>query len=363
MGSCFSLQRSKPPSTPTTPDLKVEKRMRSFSKRTELWERTGVIQAQSANLSAFPSELRRVPPKKVRIVDVSKNKIKKVPSYVGQMVYCNRLGLSSNRLQRLPPSIGLMESLRVLLLDSNRLEELPEELFMLPKLERLSLANNKLTKVPRSVGSLKTLKYLDVSGNRKLKNITSGIAGCKSLEELRCCDCAVQKLPVDCAKLEHLRLITAENNRIEAVASAIFLYCERLQTIALYGNPIDLHTVEKTKGYKEWEARRAAHWPDAAKKGPGVLLGSKAEDRGEEPRGASVLWSGDVGGKDKKTESDNDRRRDGRNKGEGKTDSSPPIGSPTTSSGVSRNVRKQGRAGGQVSPQVSSGAASRLKND
>lgn len=307
--------------------------------------------------------IRQVPPKKVRIVDVSKNKIKKVPSYVGRMVYCNRLGLSSNRLQRLPRSIGLMESLRVLLLDSNRLEDLPEELFMLPKLERLSLANNKLAKVPRSVGNLRALKYLDVSGNRKLKGITSGIAGCKSLEELRCSDCSIQKLPVDCAKLEHLRLIVAENNRVEAVASALFLYCEGLQTIALYGNPITLAAVESTKGYTEWEARRGTRWPDLAKKGPGVLLGSKAE---EEARGASVLWSGHqsagggvetgVGGNN----TGNDRKGKSSVQSPNEVMTATTLTTPTSGSGVSRNVRK--KAPSSVSPQVSSGA-SRLKAD
>ena len=275
------------------------------------------------------------------------------------MIYCNRLGLSHNRIQRLPRSIGKMESLRVLLLDYNRLEELPDELFMLTKLERLSLARNKLTKLPRVIGNLKSLKYVDVSGNRKMKSITSGISGCKSLEELRCSDCSIQKIPADCAKLEQLRLIVAENNRIESVASALFLYAEGLQTIALYGNPIDMSTVESTKGYKEWEARRATLCADAAKKGPGVLLGKKAE---EEARGASVLWSNQSGG-----ERDQDRRQvSGPKAGTTPTSSAnathvaggsrEPGGSAST--GASRGVRS--KPSGQ-SPQVSAGG--RLKSD
>ena len=300
----------------------------------------------------------------------SKNRIKKVPSYIGLMIYCNRLGLSHNRIQRLPRSIGKMESLRVLLLDYNRLEELPDELFMLPKLERLSLAKNKLTKLPRAVGNLKNLKYIDVSGNRKLKSITSGIAGCKSLEELRCSDCSIQKLPVDCAKLEHLRLIVAENNRVESVASALFLYAEGLQTIALYGNPIDMSVVENTKGYKEWEARRATRWPEAAKKGPGVLLGKKAE---EEARGASVLWSNQSGGDrdhEKKTMMSSPKdvatpNSVGTGQGVASMSGVSSVGAVggtggVTSTGVSRGVRSK-KGTQNMSPQVSSGG--RLKTE
>ena len=291
----------------------------------------------------------------------SKNRIKKVPSYIGLMIYCNRLGLSHNRIQRLPRSIGKMESLRVLLLDYNRLEELPDELFMLTKLERLSLARNKLTKLPRVIGNLKSLKYVDVSGNRKMKSITSGISGCKSLEELRCSDCSIQKIPADCAKLEQLRLIVAENNRLESVPSALFLYAEGLQTIALYGNPIEMSTVEGTKGYKEWEARRATLCADAAKKGPGVLLGKKAE---EDARGASVLWSNQSGG-----ERDQDRRTTVSGPKAGTTPTSSSANAThaaggtrdtggSTGTGAIRGVRS--KPSGQ-SPQVSAGG--RLKSE
>jgi Leucine-rich repeat (LRR) protein len=291
MGNCFTKSRSTPhEGVEGSESVKVE-RMRSFSKRTDLWERTGVVQFQSSKLNEFPFELKSVPPKKVRILDGSKNRLRKVPSYVGLMIYCNRLGLSHNRIPKLPRAIGRMESLRVLLLDSNRIEDLPEEVFNLYKLERLSLANNRLGKLPRAVGNLKQLKYIDISGNKKIKSITSGIAGCKNLEEIRCSDCSVQKLPADAAKLEHLRLVVAENNSIESIASSIFLYCEGLQTMALHGNPITMAKVESTKGYKEFEERRKQKWPEKSKSA-GVLLGKKAD---EEARGPSVLWSSNSG--------------------------------------------------------------------
>lgn len=226
-----------------------------------------------AYIQEFPHELKEINPKKVRLLDGSKNKIQRVPSYIGRMVYCNRLGLSQNRISKLPWEIGMMESLRVLLLDHNRLEELPESLFQLKKLERLSLAHNRLTRIPRDISHLKQLKYIDISNNR-IRSITSGIAGCRNLEELRCCDTSLVKLPMDVAKLERLRLIVAENNRIETIPPAILMYCESLQTLALHGNPIDMEHVETIKGYREFEERRKSKYDKAV--ASGVLLSKNA---------------------------------------------------------------------------------------
>lgn len=264
MGNCLTKTTTK-----DGDGLVVDVRKRSFSKRMDMWEKTGTVAFRSSSLKEFPGELRDINPKKVRLLDGSRNKIVHVPPYIGHMVYCNRLGLSQNKITRLPREIGMMESLRVLLLDHNRLEELPESLFHLKKLERLSFAHNRLTHIPRAVSHLKQLKYIDISNNR-IKNITSGIAGCRSLEELRCSDTGLSKLPMDVAKLERLRLIVAENNRIETIPSAIFMYCESLQTLALHGNPIDMGHVETIKGYAEFEERRRSSYDKAV--AAGVLL-------------------------------------------------------------------------------------------
>lgn len=94
MGNCFSKRAPETPGTPA--DLNVEQRVRSFSHRTEMWERTGTVQCtsglvprvravgvthssrsslvaravQSSQISpTFPFELKSVPPRKIRILD------------------------------------------------------------------------------------------------------------------------------------------------------------------------------------------------------------------------------------------------------------------------------------------------------
>jgi Leucine-rich repeat (LRR) protein len=174
----------------------------------------------------------------------------------------------------------------VLLLDHNRISEVPDSLFHLPKLERLSLSHNQLTRLPRGVAHLQQLKYIDISKN-KIRSISSAIAGCRMLEELRCCDNMITKLPVDLAKLEKLRIVVAENNRIETVPSAIFMYCESLQTLALHGNPVEMKDIESVKGYHEFEERRKRLYDKAVS--AGVLLGKQ-----EEPASRTVLTMSNV---------------------------------------------------------------------
>mmetsp|Transcript_11575 Transcript_11575/g.23133 ORF Transcript_11575/g.23133 Transcript_11575/m.23133 type:complete len:283 (+) Transcript_11575:66-914(+) len=266
MGNCFGRQKQ--------PDgFVVDTRKRSFSKRIDLWEKTGTVAFRSSSLQEFPAEIEDVNPKKVRLLDGSKNGIREIPPYIGQMVSCNRLGLSHNKILSIPDDIGMMQSLRVLLLDHNRLVDVPESLCKLVKLERLSLAHNRLSRLPRGISHLKQLKYIDISSN-KMRSITSGIAGCRTLEELRCSDNSISKLPVDLAKLERLRLILAENNRIESVPSAIFMYCESLQTLALHGNPVSMEEIEAVKGFKEFEERRRTKYDKAVS--AGVLFGKGA---------------------------------------------------------------------------------------
>eukprot|EP00890_Picochlorum_soloecismus_P003345 jgi/Picsp_1/4010/NSC_01522-R1_leucine-rich repeat family protein len=242
--------------------VKLDPRRRSFSKRVDPWEKTGM---------EFPKEVQGIA-NKVRVLDGSGNKISEVPFYIENMIRCHRLGLSKNRIREIPEGIGSMVNLRVLLLDHNRLVDLPPALFTLTKLERLSLAHNHLTELPKNVSHLDQLKYIDISGN-KIRSITRGIAGCSNLEELRCSDNVISKLPIDLAKLEKLRLLVAENNRISTVPSEIFTYCESLQTMALHGNPITEQDLEEIKGYQDFDARRQRKWDKAIS--AGVLLGQK----------------------------------------------------------------------------------------
>lgn len=311
----------------------AEASKRSFSRRADPWEKTGMVAFRSSNLRVraccgrspgagqiavhlptaeraalallcacalhnphlqhlccppparlqeFPKQVEPIA-KKVRVLDGTDNKISEVPDYVGLMTPCNRIGLSKNRIASLPDSISALTNLRVLLLDSNRLRALPPALFALASLERLSLANNLIAELPKRVGHLKSLKQLDLSGN-KLTALPRELGKCLALEELRVSDNAIACLPTDLAKLDRLRLVVAENNQVEAVPPEVLRYCEALQTLALHGNPISLERLEATDGFAVFEARRKSKWDKSV--AAGVLLGSSRLDEAADRMGA-----------------------------------------------------------------------------
>ena len=224
----------------------------------------------------FPKQVEVVG-KKVRVLDGSGNKITIIPDYIDVMTFCNRLALSQNRITEIPRTVGYLQNLRVLLLDGNRIRTLPRQLFKLSKLERLNLSNNYLTEIPSGISKLKSLKYLEFCSN-KLVSLPREIGELSNLEELHCSDNALARLPVDLAKLERLRAIIAEKNMIDSIPTEILLYCENLQTIGLHSNPLTLDTLQQTKGYAEFEARRKLKWDKSI--AAGVLLGGNHFDEG-----------------------------------------------------------------------------------
>lgn len=323
----------------------IEGSQRSFSRRADPWEKTGMVAFRSSNLRVsargrgrrdgrppwqrawpprapgparpgafirpprpcrahrhahalslaaqeFPKQVEPIA-KKVRVLDGTDNKLTEVPAYVGLMAPCHRMGLSKNRLTSLPPGMAALTSLRVLLLDANRLRAVPPVVFQLASLERLNLAGNLLTELPKRVGHLKNLKQLDLSGNR-LAELPRELGRCVALEELRVADNALARLPTDLAKLERLRLVVAENNAIDGVPPAVLRYCEALQTLALHGNPVTLEALEATDGFAEFEARRVAKWDKSL--AAGVLLGSTRMDEAAERAGGRAPGSPGAGG-------------------------------------------------------------------
>lgn len=78
----------------------------------------------------------------------------------------NDLDLSKNRLSRLPSSIGILSNLMKLSASSCGLRELPSEIASLKCLEVLNLQGNFIEKLPHEIGKLTSLKSLDLSRNR-----------------------------------------------------------------------------------------------------------------------------------------------------------------------------------------------------
>lgn len=95
------------------------------------------------------------------------NKLRSLPSSVGEMSSLRYLDAHFNELNGLPSSFGRLTNLEFLDLSSNfaDLRELPPTFCNLINLKELNLSNNQISALPDAFGRLQNLKKLDLSQN------------------------------------------------------------------------------------------------------------------------------------------------------------------------------------------------------
>ncbi|KAJ5898992.1 Glucose-repressible alcohol dehydrogenase transcriptional effector [Penicillium taxi] len=80
-------------------------------------------------------------------------------------IFLKELYLNHNKLKVLPSSIGELRLLTHLELSGNELTELPEEIGMLSKLQELRICDNNIRNLPYEMGYLYRLEILGIEGN------------------------------------------------------------------------------------------------------------------------------------------------------------------------------------------------------
>lgn len=104
-------------------------------------------------------------PEKVVFLDLSKQKLKEIPSGVFELTNLEYLVLFKNKITEIPPDIGKLKKLRVLDISRNKIEVVPPEIGQLTELRTLILNQNMIYALPPEIGNLKNLKSLDLWGN------------------------------------------------------------------------------------------------------------------------------------------------------------------------------------------------------
>lgn len=102
-------------------------------------------------------------------LDVSFNGLTYLPTNIGfELVNLKKLSINLNKIRSLPTSIGEMRSLRYLDAHFNELRGLPFAIGRLTNLETLNLSSNfsDLTVLPETIGDLTNLRELDLSNNQ-----------------------------------------------------------------------------------------------------------------------------------------------------------------------------------------------------
>lgn len=150
--------------------------------------------------------------KKIKAVLLTDQALKKYPRELWQFSNLRELWLSDNQFQSIDrASFSLMKKLASLNLSYNKLIRVPESIGALKKLELLSFKHNQLTSLPATIGNLKKLKHLYIDNNR-LVALPKEIGNLKSLEMLMMDNNpTLTKLPKEFAKLKKLKNLGLRN--------------------------------------------------------------------------------------------------------------------------------------------------------
>jgi hypothetical protein len=137
------------------PDYKVFKSMRAALAQPDS---VFILELRGKKLKSIPEEIFQF--KNLLVLDLKKNRIKTI----GQLGNIIELDLSSNKLSKVPKEIGQLTSLRKLVLSRNVITELPPEIGNLTRLEILELWDNELGTLPEEIQQLKQLRVLELRG-------------------------------------------------------------------------------------------------------------------------------------------------------------------------------------------------------
>ncbi|TGZ63877.1 hypothetical protein CRM22_006678 [Opisthorchis felineus] len=109
-----------------------------------------------------------------------------------------QLDLSYNRITKLPEDFCELANLEDLDLTSNWLKELPVSIGKLTRLVKLNLEFNHITYLPKSIGEMENLRVLNLDANR-LTRLPCAIGNLHNLTSLKLEDNMIQRLPTQIA--------------------------------------------------------------------------------------------------------------------------------------------------------------------
>ncbi|MES2827238.1 MAG: leucine-rich repeat-containing protein kinase family protein [Bacteroidota bacterium] len=127
-----------------------------------LSETLEVLDLSANNLSELPAEFGRL--KKLKTLFCSDNKFEVLPEVLADCPLLDIVGFKSNLIHTIPKK-ALNINLRWLILTNNRIKFLPSEIGNCVRMQKLMLAGNQLTSLPESLSKCLNLGLLRISAN------------------------------------------------------------------------------------------------------------------------------------------------------------------------------------------------------
>lgn len=199
----------------------------------------------------------------LRIVNLSKNRIRSLPRNIFEGSRIESLDLSSNMIGIVPSGafIEIGYTLRDLNLAENNIEHLDSTTFPTSQLTWLNLANNRLTILPdNSFVSLTKLLTLNLSNNTLQANFKELFHYLPELQELFMENCGFKKIPIipisnlnildlsyneiedstNIEQVKYLKILVLVNNSLPVIPD---VRLDLLRELHLSGNPIEVHLI------------------------------------------------------------------------------------------------------------------------
>lgn len=228
------------------------------------------LQLETNGIRVFPEVICEL--ERLEYLDLHHNQLEKIPDEIGKLKHLTKLSVERNAIDMLPQTLGNLNSLEYLNISSNQLTALPQtfislqnlkELYLsdnikfsnkdyemlkeLPKIETLYLNGLKIKKLDKSITQINSLKSLAPLYN-KIEKLPQDIGNLKRLKKLILKNNCLNTFPKEIADLHQLEHLGLEHNNIKKLPMDVgFLAKIPLNTIFLYGNPIDKEDVERFK--------------------------------------------------------------------------------------------------------------------
>lgn len=122
------------------------------------------LNLESCSMDTFP-DIKKKLSEKVKLLNISKNRLTKLTSAIGDFNKVEELYCSNNVLNSIPSEIGNLNKLKTLHLDNNEIVSIPNELGQIECLTDLKLENNLIKKIYPGFSSLTNLQTLNLNDN------------------------------------------------------------------------------------------------------------------------------------------------------------------------------------------------------
>lgn len=203
-----------------------------------------ILDISSSNFEILPKL-----PLNLESLDICDSWLKTLPDHFCDLINLKKLSLYDNKLTKLPESFDKLQSLEELNLHKNCFEIIPEQIYKLKKLKCLNLSDIKIQTVDNQIESLKDLIELKIN-DCLIEDLPEEICELNSLKILEINCNQILNLPDNIGNLKKLRFLFCNSNKIQRLPKSIgklekltFLQCSDNNLLKVHPNLGDLKSI------------------------------------------------------------------------------------------------------------------------